>query len=95
MNPDVFVLGYIGFFGLVCAALIIRETWVGWTLFVKNLAYALAFGYAAIALAHPEYANEHLRRGLRGLLAVTITVAIVALVSLRVRRLRHRAHDIG
>lgn len=90
MNPDVLVLGYIGVFGLVCAALIIRETWVGWAMFFKNVAYAVAFGYGAIVLAHPELANEEVRRGLRLLVAVTITVAIVALVSLRVRRWRER-----
>lgn len=86
--PDILTLGYIGFFGAVCAVLIIKESRLGWAMFVQSLAYAIAFGYGALVLARPDLAHEDVVRVLRWLIAIAITGGIYELVRLRVRRWR-------
>ena len=85
---DVLLLAYIAFFGILCAVLIIKEQRLGWALFTKNMAYAVAFGYGAVMLVFPQFAREDIRRWIRVLVALAITWAIYELVSLRVRRWR-------
>jgi hypothetical protein len=86
--PDIALLGYIAFFSVLCAALILKETRVGWALFAKCLAYGAAFGYGALISARPDLASEDHRRVVRGLVALAISWAIYELVALRVRRWR-------
>jgi uncharacterized membrane protein len=83
--PDIALLGYIAFFAILCAVLIIKETRVGWALFAKCVAYGVAFGYGALTVARPELASEDHRRLVRGLVALAITWAIYELIALRVR----------
>lgn len=91
MNPqwqDIALLGYIAIFGILTAVLILKEERLGWAMFAVKMSYAVAFGYGALMLAMPKLASEDARRGIRVLLAVSITWAIYELVSLRVRRWR-------
>lgn len=90
---DFAILGYIAFFGLLSALLIVREGRLGWALFCKNLTYSLAFGYAALGLVFPVlHTYEHLRDGIRILIVITLTWAIVEL--LYARYLLWRQHGV-
>lgn len=96
MNPqwqDIALLGYIAIFGILTAVLILKEERLGWAMFAVKMSYAVAFGYGALMLAMPKLASEDVRRGIRILLAVSITWAIYELVSLRVRRWREARRE--
>ena len=88
--PDVALLFLIGFFALLCAVLIIKESRLGWAMFAKCVAYSLAFNYGALMLLFPAYAHEDVRRLIRVIVAVAVSWAIYELVALRVRRWRER-----
>src|SRR5688500_1884820 len=92
MTPDIALLGYIGFFGLLCAALILREGRLGWAFFVKNLVYGVGFTYAALMNFFPWLRNEQILIVVRVAIALSLTWAIIELVI--ARYLRWQQHDL-
>jgi len=83
LTPDEWLLAYIAAFGLLCAALIGRESRLGWAMFTKNVVYATVFGYAVLRRWVPEYDSYQVMIGVRWLLALALTWATVELVCAR------------
>ena len=93
MTPDIALLDYIGFFGLLCAALIMREGRLGWAMFAKNIAYGLGFTYAAVIAVFPALQREDVLVVLRVAIAATLTWASVELVIARYLLWRQGGRD--
>lgn len=78
------ILIYIGLFGLYCAVAIVKDGWLGWAMFYKNLAYATAWTWAGLAVLFPQVAEDpRVRDGIRWLVVLAVTWAAIQLTITR------------